>query len=120
IDKTSANTTKKKNNINPQTVTITMKEPTTFDLLYTKTVPNIAKIQNINADQPKPVILLLPVLLKADSNSPKIQATMAPRNPKTLPIKPRTNYVVLPNERPSLQPVIYYCTKNAIPNMEYP
>src|SRR5699024_1265486 len=105
---------------NPPTAAITMKEPPRFGLLFTKTVPNIAKIENINADQPKPVILLLPVLLKAASNSPKIKATMAPRNPKTLPIKPSTNSVVLPNERPSLQPVIYNCTKKGIPNMEYP
>src|SRR5699024_3030438 len=97
-----------------------MKEPPSFGLLFTKTVPNIAKIENINADQPKPVILLLPVLLKSASNSPKIKATSAPRNPKPLPINPSTNPVVLPYERPSLHPVIYYCTKKGIPIMEYP
>src|SRR5699024_1803788 len=96
--------------INHPTAAITINEPPSLALLFTKTVPNIAKIENINADQPKPVILLLPVLLKAASNSPKIKATKAPRNPKTLPINPSTNSVVLPNERPSLQPVIYYCT----------
>src|SRR5699024_7766831 len=106
--------------INPPTAAITMKEPPSFGLLFTKTVPNIAKIENINADQPKPLILLLLVLLKAASNSPKIKSTIEPRNPKTLPIKPSTDSVVLPNERPSLQPVIYYCTKKGIPIMEYP
>src|SRR5699024_5008903 len=105
---------------NPPTAAITIKEPPSFGLFFTKTVPSIAKIENINADQPKPVILLLPVLLKAASNSPKIKATMTPRHPTTLPIKPNTTSVILLNERTSLQPVIYYCTKKGIPNMEYP
>src|SRR5699024_11715903 len=100
--------------INPPTAAITMKEPPSFGLLFTKTVPNIAKIENINADQPKPVILLLPVLLKAASNSPKIKATLAPRNPNTLPIKHSTNSVVLLNKSNSIQPDIYYCIKKYI------
>src|SRR5699024_4648015 len=97
--------------INPPTAAITMKEPPSFGLLFTKTVPNIAKIENINADQPLLVILPPPVLLKAASNSPKIITTLAPRHPKPLPIQPKTNSVVLPNERPSLQPVIHHRTK---------
>src|SRR5699024_12783258 len=97
--------------INPPTAAITMKEPPSFGLLFTKAVPNIAKIENINADQPKPVILLLPVLLKASSNSPKIKATMAPRNTNTLPIKPSTNCVFLQTKCTSLQSIKTYYNK---------
>src|SRR5699024_1517029 len=105
--------------INPPTAAITIKVPPSFGLLFTKTVPSIAKIENINADQPKPVILLLPVLLKAASTSPKIKATMAPRNPKTLPIKPNTNSVVLPNNVPPFN-LLYILYKKGYPKYGIP
>src|SRR5699024_12651691 len=71
---------------------------TQFRLTFHKNCTYNAKIEKNKADQTKPVILLLSVLLKAPSKSPKNKTTNAPRKPKTPTYKTNKKSVLLPNE----------------------